>query len=709
MINNGVKLGLTCSLITTFFDSFFMLLTNVPVPLSYPVHLLVVNTLFWTTFGGFIGTVGTIFCRGLHFTPLPHRYWIWFYLLPFSVLYGLLGRLQLTTKITHGGKAPPPASVFDNSLSFVWVIILLIISFRFHKSSPVRKKSSILFLPEISLTCAIFIFCHLLIPETEKRLSLPVGMTAGVYTLGLLAIFCTFWFSLTKLQNWRPQERLLTIVLFLLVCLTLTFCYQAKKIKLALRISPPAFGKIKTNKSPSTNVILVVMDTVRANRLSLYGGNPQVGKNLAILSEKSLVFENCIASSSWTYPSHASLFTGLYPVEHGAHHIIENTQAQTNNNLPLLPLDERFNTLAEIFTKNAYRTLAVISNFGYFHPNNKLGQGFQIFDRSKNIGYLRKKFSFTPIIHNLCFLNDWAPRYALPYRTAEEISNSAINYIDQVSAAPFFLFLNYNDAHTPVMPPRRYSKEYYKGISPLMFKLSAILPWNFKIKYFRDFFTSIQKEKPQYDLSQYDGAITYIDYHLGRLFDNLIKRGLYDSSLIVVTSDHGELFREHGRTGHMQVMYESQMAVPLLIKFPHSQKTGRVNKLTGLHDLFAIILSASKTPIPEDISGFPSKNHNDFKVAELYDAKFGTHRVLYDGDYKLFLFEKNKSAELYNLKNDPLEKVNLYTEKPEIVLAMEKKLEAWQKKHKARYTPDKTVPIISNDVKDELKALGYIQ
>jgi arylsulfatase A-like enzyme len=203
---------------------------------------------------------------------------------------------------------------------------------------------------------------------------------------------------------------------------------------------------------------------------------------------------------------------------------------------------------------------------------------------------------------------------------------------------------------------------------------------------------------------------------LGNFFAYLKDLGIYDSSLIIVTSDHGDLLGEHGLYEHHAELYEGVAKVPLLIKFPFGKKTGRVKKLINITDVFSTILSICNIPIPDNISGEPYGG-NSSPVAELYSYYIGEHKAIYAGKYKYMEYsyiegqvnKEIKKPELYDLEKDPEEKENLAGRFPEIVSAMRTELQKWKsrRKHKLTIPVDKSP--LSDDIKENLRALGYVQ
>ncbi|MCK5341960.1 MAG: sulfatase, partial [Candidatus Heimdallarchaeota archaeon] len=338
---------------------------------------------------------------------------------------------------------------------------------------------------------------------------------------------------------------------------------------------------------------------------------------------ESLIFENCIASSPWTVPSHASLFTGFYPTEHGSHGILDPKKKVDFGFALPDPLSEKFMTLAEIFADNGYLTAASISNPFLLDPALKLTQGFQILDSPRTIAWMFRRYAFRPILYLFCYLTNIYPEYNIIYRRADVITNQSIHLLEKFVSSSIFLFVNYMDAHIPYGPPRPFAGYFLDTAFPQIYRLKQhFLRLKNRVK---------EKSWYSYQLSQYDGEIAYLDDELGRFFSRLKKMGLYDASLIIVTSDHGELFGEHGFKDHRTPMYEGVIKIPLLIKFPHSSRVGREKKMITLADLFPTILSICGLPIKDGISGKAFGDESSLAVSELYKFGIGEHRILYDG------------------------------------------------------------------------------
>lgn len=712
----GLVLGTISGLLVTLFDGFYMLIPNIYVPLSYPLLLIIFNTLFWMTVGGLSGfTLGLFVHKRGDFQAKDNFYWVIFFLFPFVMIYGLLGRVYIPPSVWFVNFGKP---VFDHHLSFLWSsVILACLILYLRKIGNRIGGHSLFFALEIVTFIMLFQFCsnlsYIKIPRfysSHQNLFQNIRLELGqfliaVYVLGVLSIaglYCIARFKIRPFTKGEPGRRnyFTIIILFFIVSGWLTGLFAWSNKRHIKEEFPAIAARQNKEEVKVSHVILIVLDTVRANRLSIYG-NPGASKNLEVFSRDALVFENCFAPSPWTTPSHASLFTGLYPTEHGSHGILDSKKKDTFGLPMTYPLSEECVTLAEIFRDNGYRTCAVVSNSVLLSPYLKLDQGFQISDNSISIGRVYNQYSFRPILHLFCYLTNVYPKYTLFYKTADEITSQSTHLLEKLPS-PIFLFINYLDAHGPYSPPRPFSGYFLNTPFPHFQRLK---------QYFLRLVNSVnEKTRDAYQLSQYDGEIAYLDNELGRFFSQLKRMGIYDSSLIIITSDHGELFGEHGLYWHRTHMYEEVVRIPLLIKFPFSKRIGREKRMITLADLYPTILSICELPIPTTISGKAFGDTFSPIVAELYEFETGEHRVLYEGKYKYMRYDHKKGPELYDLQKDPLEKEDLAEKLPEVSLAMEEKLKHWKKAHGPKHSPPtEKERIISKELVEELKALGYIQ
>jgi len=188
-------------------------------------------------------------------------------------------------------------------------------------------------------------------------------------------------------------------------------------------------------------------------------------------------------------------------------------------------------TLAETLQKSGYQTYGLVANYGVLHAGFGFDKGFHLYDTAKGVGSLinLKHHSLLPI---LSYITHILPKYYVDYRTASDLNRNIMATLDNNNFEPFFVFCNYMEAHAPYSPPRPFNSQFSESRVPLISKLMSS---------FTTVFENDHDNVQNFSLSQYDGEIAYLDLYLGRLFDFLKKKGLYDSALIVITSDHGEL------------------------------------------------------------------------------------------------------------------------------------------------------------------------
>ena len=707
---NGIRLGFTAGLVVTLFDSFFILKPNIFFTISFPVTLFAFNLSFWTLMGAGVALPLSFFGRrDKEFNARQHYYWILFFLLPFSFLYGFLGRVNVGKAINLP---------FDRHLSFIWVsLVIFLLFFGLKKGFVSNGKNNFSFIPEIIAIVLLFMFCSNIsslpyikgfyyafisskkqVPSADLLLKVYL---LSIYLSGVLMVLILYGGVFIKSHFFYKKKYSPLIILLLITAGSLTISYQISNRRFLNQNYPDVSLFPKKALESTPNTILIVLDTVRADRLSVYGFKDQGANHLEAFSKDSLVFDNCIASSSWTYPSHASLFTGLYPVEHGNHDNI-NESSKPVGMKSLLPLNEKFITLADVFRDNGYLTTAVISNSILLHKGLNFHKGFDIYDCSPGMGAIMF-FPFRPILPLVCYITNIMPKFYAPYRTAEDINKNIFRLLGKVKKAPFFMFINYMDAHAPCSPPRPFSTQFSDKRFPNLYRPVMLLPEKLIYTTFGDWLKFME--------TQYHGEIAYLDTQLSVLFSHLKKIGLYESSLIVVTADHGELFNEHGHSLHKIPLYQGVVRVPLLIKFPFKQRIGRDKTLISLSDVYTTILDICKLSVPEGLSGKAFGDSSEPVVTEMYDAKFGFHRAIYDGKYKYMQYGHSKKPELYNLEKDPQEERNLALEVEEIADVMAKKLTEWEKQHPPRYDPENInrPTDIPSEVEDAMKALGYIQ
>jgi arylsulfatase A-like enzyme len=408
----------------------------------------------------------------------------------------------------------------------------------------------------------------------------------------------------------------------------------------------------------SPNVLVVVVDTLRADHLPLYGYNRSTSPHFDAMAKRGVVFDNAIAPSSWTLPSHASMLTGRYPHDHGVDHEVA--------------LDARYATLPEIFERHGYRTGGFSANLYYFTRRAGLGRGFIRFrDYFYSVGdmFLRTFWGrlLNRYLPNTASVNEYLPR-----KSASEVNRELLDWIDHDRDKPFFAFINYFDVHGPYLPKSPAREMFYgtetkdappvidqridRDHDPYLFRLSRMSPQEF-----------------QHKVDAYDGAIYYVDQQFANLFSELEKRGLTENTLLVITSDHGECLGDHGLLEHWNALYRELIHVPLIYYWPGKiPENVRISKTISGASLPATVLdlvgirSDVSFPIPSVAQLWQRPEVDPVwpdPLAEMarnlnlppgYPAYEGWLKAIVSPRWHLIVSEK-RSPELYDWTADPKE------------------------------------------------------
>lgn len=384
---------------------------------------------------------------------------------------------------------------------------------------------------------------------------------------------------------------------------------------------------------PAPTILLIVLDTLRADHLSLYGYGRPTSPVLAELAEEARVYTRARSTAPWTLPSHASLFTGLYPHQHGAH----TRRGADGSKDYATPLDDEVTTLAELLSGRGYRTAAVVANEGFLHPRFRLDQGFDVYDAGRG--------------------------------TVREINERALAWLDaQGAPLPVFLFLNYMDTHRPYNCSMREGFPYHGGDRTSGARMKRAR------KILIDGAPELPADLVQELVDQYDTAIANLDEGLGELFDALRARGRWDNTLVVVTSDHGEFFGEHALVEHSKDVYEPVLSVPLIVRPPGGVPAERDERpIAGAHVPGIVLSWAGMGPgdVPRFFDCWPrsdvfAENHysRQHDMRGVWRDRLGrVRRAIYRDDWKL-IESSDGAHELYDLASDPDEARNLFVSEP---------------------------------------------
>jgi len=336
-----------------------------------------------------------------------------------------------------------------------------------------------------------------------------------------------------------------------------------------------AIRALPANPNSAHNILLIILDTVRSANLSLYGYERATTPNLGQLAEHGVVFERAITPSPWTLPAHASMFTGRLPHELSADWEV--------------PLDGEYPTIAEVLADDGYLTAGFVANRDFGTYQHGLNRGFIRYeDYGVSIDEVLLSSSLSRWIcetQSLRLLLGTDRRMGL--KKAEDVVDSFLTWQADHAERPFFAFINLYDAHDPYLPP----DPYYNMFGPHRDNRLSALRRRGRDELLTD--TEVESE-----MAAYDGAIRYMDEQIGRLMNELQRRGVGENTVVIIASDHGEEFGEHGLFLHGHSLYVNQLWVPLLVYFPPKVPgSKRVTQPVSLRDIALTIFDlAEVTP-----------------------------------------------------------------------------------------------------------------
>ena len=436
-------------------------------------------------------------------------------------------------------------------------------------------------------------------------------------------------------------------------------------------------------------VILIVVDAMRPDRLSPYGSERQTTPHLSRLADDGVIFTNYFVNGNWTRPSTASMLTGLLPATHGVEHDRDR-------------LADDYATLAEILDGAGVPTGAVVGN-GNAGSAFGLARGFQFYADT---------------------VKHWR---GLP--SADQVVKLAVPFVTKYRNQRFFLMLFLVDPHDPYHAPAPYENMFVTDPAVALVRSPH---WEAKL------YSAAQVQRMQ---ATYDGALRYTDSAIGRLMDTLRELGIYEKTTIIVTSDHGEAFGEHGEFLHSHHLYDEIIRAPLILRAPGMsargvQHGGLFQSLDLLPTLATYLGAKVVNPVP-GLDIFQRLQRPTDSIARSVICEFnnfGIHRrsirtidkkVIFEapanesefmatvGDKSLLpsvSFDKER-WQAYDLVLDPFEKTNLYS-------AETLRDPAWQTLQKqlqqmppfdARRSRTPVAKRVDQETYQDLKSLGYVQ
>lgn len=470
------------------------------------------------------------------------------------------------------------------------------------------------------------------------------------------------------------------------------------------------------------NILMIMMDATRADRLSSYGYSSPTSPNIDRIAKEGVLFQNAFSPDVWTLPSMASVFTGLMPHEHGADY-----------ETPKVP--EKYLTLAELLKEKDYITRG-ISTSPWIGTATGLNRGFDKFWESYLVIQNKKKSRPVDLVNRFYskYIHKMYDKGAS--RSTKEIIKWMKMFKSTDQSNPFFFFLHYLEPHYPYLPPKSYRKAYIP--EPNELKKAE------KIKYnpLDVFAGKIEISDKEYELLNklYDGEIAYMDSCIGRIYDAMEKIGLLKDTMIILFADHGENIGHHGLIDHHFCLYDSLIHVPLIIRYPKLFPAGsKVSEPVQTNDIFQTLVQInhlqvnqsprySKSLLPET-KEWEARPHVLSETTGSFvraiegrgpnqDLSVWDHKsiCIRDNQYK-YIRHSNGSEEFYNLKTDPKETENLLGSVEPLSQNQRQVIEEFKKGFPGLFEVQKesdsdvNLEALTDDpiIKKQLQSLGYLE
>jgi arylsulfatase A-like enzyme len=425
---------------------------------------------------------------------------------------------------------------------------------------------------------------------------------------------------------------------------------------------------------PPRGVVLIVIDTLRADHLGVYGYDRPTSAHLDTWAQSGVVFERTLATSPWTLPTFGSILTGQLPSQHGAGQRLRQTKWKSSQKL-----SEDLPTLAGLLTAADIETGAIVTN-PWLRPRFGVARGFQDYDYSFN-GYRG-------------------------HRRADTVKDLALEWIEERGERPFFLLLHILDPHMTYNAPAP-----DRGLFTGDFEADPELPLK-KPKEIRRRRDSLTPTERSYLEAAYDEEVVFVDRQLGELFEALSEMGLWQELLILLTSDHGEEFFDHQGFEHGHSVYQELLHVPLIVWGPGIEPR-RESGPVSVIDIAPTILDAMAIEPSVPLSGI-SLWPNLLRRRGLPSRALVAEGTLYGPErqaivrwpFKLTKSKRTGRARLFNLEDDPAEKTDLAESDPRTASRLLEELDRILQE--ARQDTEADLVLLDEKTAEELRSLGYI-
>lgn len=539
-----------------------------------------------------------------------------------------------------------------------------------------------------------FATCSAAIVWSRVAVGLPLPRKGLVGDAVQAGVFVAVLLGLAAWARWRathrrfPSSAALSIAASLAICAGV-FALYPRVEPLPARPRPPTVGK--------PDVLVLILDTVSAKRLSLYGYERNTTPELEALitrHPRARVYPLAFSTANWTVPAHVSLFTGMIPSDHGAHSSRKGVGFRIR-----FPDREGPASLAEVYREQGYRTGAVVANT-FLTRVEGIDRGFDLFARPE---FPRSLYLAGEGVRGRFFPTRFA-RADKPYPGATRVNGAVIDFLDGCGGDPCFLVANYMDAHEPYAAAGPFAARYTgreRHRAPLRAPAAN------------------GPEELRLAGDRYDEEVASLDAALGLLFQKLEARDFFESGWLVVTSDHGESFGEHGARAHGSAVFNEQVQIPLVIVPPRGAILPPYDGAVGLLDVTATLAAVAadrrlgsgrdlrqprieSAPVP--IEYFASRPLPPGRYGPYVDEPArALVRDAEGGSWKLI--EQLGRRELYRVDTDPSERQDLAEQDPDRVRALAPLLPPLD----SAPTASGDAAELSHEDEELLRALGYVE
>lgn len=645
--------------------------------------------------------------------------------------------------LLDGLRHPRALTGFDLALPYLWAGALalaiaafalrLVLAAALHRENPARRDlAMVALLPVLALGLLFAQLAELLkVPRSAKDVLLlvllallfaclavvTVGATLrlrsgdlGERSLSRLVLGAAWGLHVPLLLVVTPAERLLPVALVaggagLIGVVTLiprNSAWRVPSLALLLLAAPLCALAAATPEPPRAPgdppiapVVLVTIDTLRADHLQLYRPDGVPSPAIELLAAEGITFTEAHSPAPWTLPGLGSILTGVSPAVHGA--------IRPGGVLP-----EELPTLAGFLRRHGYRTAAVVKNPN-LNRQTSLQRDFDLyrsFPRTLGLSLGSK------------LLRKLAPGIPRLDVGSASLTDLAIRFVDEHRDEPFFLWVHYFDPHSPYTPPARLCPE---GDAPPGLERGLL-----SANEIRDGYEVLTAEERRWVQGLYRGEIRWMDENLARLWGALERAGLWDEALILLTSDHGEEFWEHKGFFHGHTLHRELLQVPLVVKLPHARVRAEIDRRVTTESVTPTLLELTGVPFrPERFTAASLAPH--WRQADAIENREPAPPMLATGiiyhenqtalvtdEVKYIRWEISGSEELYDLTSDPFERHSLTAWAPERLEAARHRLDQLQaelRELRRRYgLPADYGPVdLDRAARQQLQALGYVR